>query len=69
MLWARAVREASGGEELELNKWKGEAIIGGGKSRNKGREENFSGHLRDTLQSPGDRGSGIKLHILSLIHI
>lgn len=28
MLWARAVREASGGEELELDKWTGEAIRG-----------------------------------------
>lgn len=63
MLWAGAVREASGGEELELDKRKGEAITGRRKSRSKGREEDFSGTVRDTLQSPGNMGSGIKLHI------
>lgn len=51
MLWAGAVREASGGEGLELDKWKGEVTPSRGGSRSNRRKQDFSGPPRDTLQS------------------
>lgn len=55
MSWAGAVREASGGEELELDKWTREAIPGPGHGRSTGRKQDFSGPLRGTLRRPGGR--------------
>lgn len=61
MPWAGAIREASGGEELELDKWTREAIPGPGHSRSTGRKQDFLGPLRGTLRRPGYRNSGFTL--------
>ena len=61
MLWAGAEREASGGEEFELDKWKGETIPGRGNGKRERRKQDFSGPLRDALWESGDRDSGITL--------